>query len=148
MSDQTQDPNGPERPNGAEHLIENIAPDDTPSYEVGYAKPPTSSQFQPGRSGNPRGRPKGAKSLRSHISQQLSDTVMVKDPQGPKKMLVREAMAKRLVEKGLNGDLKTLLVLLNMDAEQSDTELGLASETLSASEKQILAEVLDRPASS
>ena len=28
-------------------------------YAVGYGRPPTSSQFQPGQSGNPQARPKG-----------------------------------------------------------------------------------------
>ena len=35
------------------------------SYAVGYARPPTSSQFQPGQSGNPKGRPKGARNASS-----------------------------------------------------------------------------------
>jgi Family of unknown function (DUF5681) len=30
-------------------------------YDVGYGKPPKTTQFQPGQSGNRRGRPKGAK---------------------------------------------------------------------------------------
>ena len=34
---------------------------DNADYEVGYAKPPQSSRFKPGRSGNPNGRPKGAR---------------------------------------------------------------------------------------
>ena len=31
------------------------------SYEVGYRRPPKASRFQPGRSGNPNGRPKRRK---------------------------------------------------------------------------------------
>src|SRR4029078_7462453 len=30
-------------------------------YDVGYGKPPAETRFKPGQSGNPRGRPKGAK---------------------------------------------------------------------------------------
>ena len=30
-------------------------------YEVGYAKPPLATRFAPGRSGNPKGRPRGSK---------------------------------------------------------------------------------------
>jgi hypothetical protein len=36
-------------------------------YEVGYRKPPTHTRFKPGQSGNPRGRPRGAKNRSSHI---------------------------------------------------------------------------------
>jgi hypothetical protein len=31
------------------------------NYGVGYGKPPKASQFSPGQSGNPKGRPKGAR---------------------------------------------------------------------------------------
>ena len=33
-------------------------------YEVGYGKPPEASRFKPGRSGNPKGRPRGSKNKR------------------------------------------------------------------------------------
>lgn len=34
-------------------------------YEVGYGRPPRHSRFKPGQSGNPGGRPKGAKTRKS-----------------------------------------------------------------------------------
>lgn len=42
---------------------------DTPEadYEVGYGKPPVATRFQPGQSGNPRGRPKGAKAKANRL---------------------------------------------------------------------------------
>ena len=36
-------------------------------YQVGYGKPPIEKRFKPGKSGNPRGRPKGAKNKKSRI---------------------------------------------------------------------------------
>ena len=40
---------------------------DEKDYEVGYGKPPKEKRFAPGQSGNPRGRPKGAKNKKLDI---------------------------------------------------------------------------------
>lgn len=48
--------------------------DDIPNkrdYEVGYGKPPKASQWQKGQSGNPGGRTKGAKGLRTILKEEV-----------------------------------------------------------------------------
>ncbi len=43
-------------------------------YEVGYGKPPRHTRFQPGRSGNPRGRPKDTKNLKTDLIEELAES--------------------------------------------------------------------------
>lgn len=45
-------------------------------YEVGYAKPPAKSRFEPGVSGNPKGRPKGARNRPALHEQRLRDIIL------------------------------------------------------------------------
>ena len=48
-----------------EQKVRLTPPSSEPSNdEVGYRRPPKASQFPPGRSGNPKGRPKGARNKR------------------------------------------------------------------------------------
>ena len=39
-------------------------------YSVGYGKPPEATRFKPGRSGNPKGRPKGARNKRPALNEE------------------------------------------------------------------------------
>ena len=89
---------------------------------VGYGKPPKRTQFQPGQSGNPKGRPKGAKNLATRIEEVLS--LPVKITQGKRQKWARTdfAMLMRMREKALNGDLRAserLLGLRMASPEQS-----------------------------
>jgi Family of unknown function (DUF5681) len=43
---------------------------DTAKYEVGYGKPPTTTRFKPGKSGNPKGRPRGSKNAIPSLSEE------------------------------------------------------------------------------
>jgi len=46
-------------------------------YDVGFGKPPRDSRFKPGASGNPRGRPKGAKNKRPALNEErLKDIIL------------------------------------------------------------------------
>jgi hypothetical protein len=47
-------------------------------YEVGYGRPPREHQFKKGKSGNPKGRPKGTKGFATLVRENLAKTVQVK----------------------------------------------------------------------
>src|SRR5262249_2514390 len=46
-----------------------------PPYAVGYGNPPQATQFKPGQSGNPGGRPKGSKNFASLIESELNKRI-------------------------------------------------------------------------
>jgi len=92
------------------------------TYEVGYGKPPKKSQFQKGKSGNPKGRPKGAKSL-SSIWQEIFHTVVTVTQNGkPTKMPVIAALGWKVVKQAINdNDLKALKLALEIYAKHFGT---------------------------
>lgn len=71
--------------------------------EVGYRRPPKSTQFQKGRSGNPRGRPKNRKRglPYDHV---LGQIVTVREDGREKRVTAAEAFLLHLTKKGLEGD--------------------------------------------
>ena len=48
-------------------------------YEVGYGKPPEASRFRPGQSGNPNGRPKGARNKRPGLHEERMKELILEE---------------------------------------------------------------------
>jgi hypothetical protein len=83
-------------------------------YDIGYGKPPKHSQFQEGQSGNKKGRPKGAKGLKTMVRKILTEKVTVRTGAGPKRMTRMEAMIHKITEKAFGGDLRALQSLVQL----------------------------------
>lgn len=84
------------------------------TYEIGYRRPPESGRFKKGKSGNPKGRPKGSTNFVTILEHELSQTVIVNE-NGKKKTITRmQAMVKRIVASALQGDLKALMTLFEI----------------------------------
>lgn len=86
-------------------------PDD---YEVGYKKPPKHGRFRPGESGNWRGRPRGAKSLKTELREELAETIKIKESGHAKMVSKQRAMLKSITAKAVQGDTKAVSVVVGM----------------------------------
>lgn len=95
--------------------------EDTP---VGYKKPPKSSQFKPGQSGNPSGKSKGLRSIASELRDILSEEMTVSTGNEIKRVTKQRALASALVTAAIEGDLRATAIVmghLNRDSSSKDS---------------------------
>lgn len=93
-------------------------------YDIGYGKPPSSTQFKPGQSGNKSGRPKGSKSLDALIVQELGRRTLVTDRGRQRSMSKRQIMAVQTVNEAATGDHKARELVARVDRERESKTGG------------------------
>jgi hypothetical protein len=70
----------------------------------GHRRPPNDGRFEPGRSGNPRGRPKGVRNLRSDFTETLKKRVRIREDGELRYVSRQEAILLNLCARALQGD--------------------------------------------
>jgi len=80
--------------------------------EVGYRKPLRHSQFTPGRSGNPKGRPRGSRNASTLLDEALKERVTVSENGRRRKVTKLEVILKQLVNTAAKGDHRATRLLL------------------------------------
>jgi Family of unknown function (DUF5681) len=76
--------------------------------DVGYGRPPAEFQFKPGQSGNPRGRPKGSKSLESIIYALANKKVTITENGKRRSVSKIELALTQLINKAATGSERSI----------------------------------------
>ncbi|MGB7189863.1 MAG: DUF5681 domain-containing protein [Acidobacteriaceae bacterium] len=86
----------------------------TGEYEVGFKKPPKHTRFRGGVSGNPQGRPKGAKSVSGVLAKLCREQITVTINGKTRSLSSLDALLLRLRANALSGDAKASREFFNL----------------------------------
>lgn len=112
---------------------------------VGYKQPPKGTQFKPGVSGNPKGRPKGSVSLATVLKKALMERVEIRENGRTRTVSKLEVVAKQLVNKAAGGDMRATQFLAGLIALYApEPAENAAQDPLERHELQLLATLGDR----
>jgi hypothetical protein len=95
-------------------LVDQIDQVEDADYKVGFRRPPVHTRFKPGQSGNPSGRAKGSKNLKSLFHQILNEQIPLLEGTQCKKITKAEAVIRRLVIGALKGDSRSQMTLFRL----------------------------------
>src|SRR4051812_20379625 len=88
------------------------------SYEVGYGRPPRSTRFRPGTSGNPGGRPKKRPTFRSELEAELAQETTTREGGVDVAVTKLRAIVKTLVSLAIGGDMRAIAALIALTARE------------------------------
>ena len=123
-----------------EDLAEDLEdPGSGPEDKVGYGQPPRHSRFKPGQSGNPKGRPKAARTLQEHVGEVFLKKRKVMVNGRPVRMPTIKIALSATVERAMRGDpvaLRTIMPLLVRTLDAPDSPKAV--EILPEDDRQLL----------
>jgi Family of unknown function (DUF5681) len=82
-------------------------------YQTGYGKPPRHTQFRKGKSGNPKGRPRGSKNLTTLLDDALRERVVINESGRRKTATKFQVIVKQVVNRAARGDHRSTQLLMS-----------------------------------
>lgn len=115
----------------------------TDESNPGYKRPPKTTRFKAGASGNPRGRPTGSRNLKTDLSKLLKKRITVREDGEVRHLSRQEAMLLGLFSKAVRGDVKATNSILAMCMKfDPPNEIHDERKTLSGSDEAIVEDFL------
>jgi hypothetical protein len=120
----------------------------TGDYEVGYGKPPRRAGFQKGRSGNPKGRPKGSKNFATLLAEALDEKVQVTEDGKRRRITKRALVIRQLVNKSASADLRAIKQLTDIvqgiEGRTGASQAPPPPQAFTAADEEVIAELKKR----
>jgi hypothetical protein len=82
--------------------------------QVGFKNPPRHTRFKPGQSGNPAGRPRGSRNLRTDLIDELGEEVIMREGDRPVRLTRQRAIVKKLIAAAMAGDVRAITTVANL----------------------------------
>ena len=114
-------------------------------YAVGYGRPPVSSRFKPGMSGNAKGRPKNSKNLKTLIRQALTAKISIREGSRNRRVSKIEGVVLRQVDSALKGEDRAAMAVIKMAMQMGFLEDAQpeATETVTTTDEEIMRQLLE-----
>ena len=114
--------------------------------KVGYKRPPKTRQFQKGTSGNPKGRPKNSRNLKTDLAEELMSRIAITAHGRPASVTKQKALIMTLIARAIKGDTRaaTLLFTLVRQLLEPDPQFDEAVMQPSPADQEIIEAFLKR----
>lgn len=107
---------------------------DSNEYEVGFRKPPKANQFKKGQSGNLKGRPKGARGVKTDLLEVMGERLSITQNGKTQKISSQMVILKALRNKAVKGDVRAASKLIDMVGDMFGDDHGSVTAPASLSD--------------